>query len=299
MSDDHYRTAELVELLVAPRMVDGPRWARALLLRTLETQGWCRYRRDRLSGRGPALTAALSLRMAYRLLEGADRRLFTRMMLVVPWERVRRDTGLGLRIAEVLQLLSAEAGLAECVEAAHEVVSAGPRVVSGFPLADLLVEERATGGMTFRLPAEARAHLGVTSATVRIDRVQGAVQSFRGRGWEANLRAIVPWWLDALADSELESAVALALHCAAPTKKDPSAAQYCLLGLADWMSSNPHHPAAGTTLDLCLAASGGAVRKAGTHLASKAGRAEILERLAESDPDRSVRRTAAELLAGR
>ncbi len=196
-------------------------------------------------------------------------------MLVVPWERLRRDIGLGLRIAEVLQLLSVEAGLAECVEAAHEVVRAGPRVVSGVPLEGLLVEERATGGIIFRLPAEVRTHLGATSATVRIDRVQSAVASFHGSGWEANLRAIVPWLLDALEDSEVESAVALAVRCAASAERDPSVAQYCLLGLTDWMSSNPRHPAAGTTLDLCLAANVGAVRKAGAHLASKVDRAEI------------------------
>ena len=52
MDGDTYRTAAFVELLVEPCPTEGPRWARALLLRILEMHGSCRYRHARLTGKG-------------------------------------------------------------------------------------------------------------------------------------------------------------------------------------------------------------------------------------------------------
>jgi len=300
MDGDTHRTVDFVELLVEPCPADGPRWARALLLRILEMHGSCRYRYDRLTGKGPATAAALSLREAYRLLDPLDRRLFTRLMLVVPWEGLRRETGLGLRIRDVVQILSVEAGAAECVEAAREVVTAGWQVVNQFPLEGVLVEERAPGsGLTFHLPAAVRNELGLTSGTFTVDRVQSAVRGYHGLGWGPNLRAIVPWWLDALDSRDSDRAIALVLRRAGSVKEDPDAAQYCLLGIADWMTSTPQHLRSGEVLDLCLSASVGAVRRTAADLASAMGRTEILESLAASDPDRSVRRRAERLLGSR
>lgn len=66
-------------------------------------------------------------------------------------------------------------------------------------------------------------------------------------------------------------------------------------GLVGWAEGHLEHPEAGRIMELALGTSSGAVRKAGLTLAAALGRADLLESMAVSDPNKGVRDRAQQL----
>lgn len=300
MNDDRLQYAELVELLI-----DGPiggrrYWAAMLVVRMLETKGGCHYRSDdRLGGVAHAQTAIASLRAAVRVLSESEQGLLLRTVLTLPWEQLRRDTGLSLRVPEILAELGQDLGISLCLAAAQSVVEHGHDAVRLYPLEGLLPEVRQPGeGLVFTFDARDRRQLGISAAQIEIDRLAVAVQSFRGWGWESNLRPLVAWRLAALESREAEDAVRrLLLDFRAAARDDQ--ARWRSLGLLDWMIAHPHHPAASTALAAGREVARADVRKAAADLATVLGRWDVLASLARDDADKGVRHRAGRLLAGR
>ena len=75
-----------------------------------------------------------------------------RAMFMVPWEQVRRDTGLNLRLPEILTALREDVGAPVCAAAAKSVVEQGPDAVRRYPREGLLPESRDGPGDLFRFP---------------------------------------------------------------------------------------------------------------------------------------------------
>ena len=147
MNDDRLRYAELVELLTEGPVGVRRDWAATLVLRMLETRGGCHYRHDdRLGGEANAQAALASLRIALAALSPPEQGLMLRAMLLVPWEQMRRDTGLSLRLPEILAALSEQVGVPVCVAAVRSVVEHGPEAVRQYPLEGLLPEPRSVQG---------------------------------------------------------------------------------------------------------------------------------------------------------
>ena len=287
--DEDYRHAELVELLLDRPDDENLPWARAVLLNTLEAHGHCHYRHDRLAGRALAAEAQESLREAFRLLEPSDRPLFLRLMLLVPWDSIRRETGLSLRALEVVRALSDMAGDEACADAARAVLDEGPMAVKRYPLGGVLLMERQPGrGIVLELGEAGRCF-------VAVDRVEAAVKGFRTYSWESNLRAVVSWWLGTFDEEGADKAVDFLLN-----RKDSviglDAERYGLMGLADWMEGNPSHARADEVVRRCLEDRNGAVRRCAASLASATGKTDVLMELVARDPDASVRRKAEKLL---
>jgi hypothetical protein len=272
-------------------------WAGAIILRSLATGGDCRYRYDddRLSNALFTKRACESLVSAHEALRDADRQLFLRVLLLVPWEAIVRSTGLPLRVGNVLDVLSGVSAAA-LVTAVNDVIEAGPDAVKALDLDEALPEERGPGtGLVVELSREDRLKVGVTARRLEFDRLEVAVSSFRPHGWEANLRVLVPWWLDA---SQPEARDRRATSTIRRTRRDGAsdAGRYRLLGLLDWMCAHPEQPEAGTVLALGIEGRDGAVRKAAAALAAAMGETEVVEKLVRCDPDKGVMKRAQKLL---
>lgn len=296
MAEDLYRNANPVALLVGGPGAEPERWARALVLRILETHGGARYRTQRLTGRRPARAARESIACALGCLDAPSRRFLLRVLLLVPWEMLRRDVGLTVRARDVLNSFAEAVSGAECAAAGKAVIEAGLDAVRKHPLDGVLTAERLPGmGSMLRLSARAQQELGLASACYEFDRVDVAARNFRPYSWESNLRAIVPWWLDRqTADAADRAAVGLLRR---RCFEGDGAGRYRLLGLADWSRDHASQPAAATVLARCLDGRDGAVRKAAADLAAALEDTAVLAELAATDPDASVRRRAAKLLA--
>jgi hypothetical protein len=300
MNDDRLRYAELVELLTEGPVGVRRDWAALLVLRMLETRGGCHYRPDdRLGGEAKARAALASLRMALAALSSPEQELMLRAMLLVPWEQVRRDTGLSLRVPGILAALSEDVGASVCAAAACSVVEQGQEAVRRYPLEGLLPELRQPGqGLVITFDAQERRLLHTSLSEIEIDRLTGAVQSFRALGWESNLRPLVVWWLGTReggkADDEVDRRFSDLRRAAGD---DP--ARWRSLGLLDWLAAHPDHPRAGEALAAAREVARADLRKAAADLARVLGRWEVVEALAHSDPDKGVRQRAGNLLAGR
>lgn len=134
-------------------------------------------------------------------------------------------------------------------------------------------------------------------ATQRIefDRLEVAVSNFRPYGWEANLRPLVPWWIEGIRP-EARDRTAKSLVTRIRRDGTSDAGRYRLLGLLDWMCAHPDHPHAGAVLDLGLKGKDGAMRKPAAALAAAMGKTDVLKALARGDPDKGVRKRAQKLL---
>ncbi len=300
MNDDRLRYTELVELLTEGPVGARRDWAATLVLRMLETRGGCHYRPDdRLGGEANAQAALASLRMALATLSPPEQGLMLRAMLLVPWEQMRRDTGLSLRLPEILAALSEEVGAAVCTAAARSVVEQGQEAVSRYPLEGLLPELRQPGhGLVITLDAQERRLLHTSLSEIEIDQLTGAVQCFRALGWESNLRPLVAWWLGTLEVTEADGAVGLLLSGLRRAAKDDQA-RWRSLGWLDWLAGHPEDPRAGEALAAAKEAARSDVRKAAADLAQALGRWDVVEALAQSDPDRGVRQRAGKMLTHR
>ncbi len=296
--DERYRYASLVDFLVEPPAEDLKRWAGAFVTRTLQTGGSCIYRHGakRLGDADFLTNAADALSTAMRVLPAPERAFFIRVLLLVPWEQLYRDTGLQIRAGKVIDVLSAAVGTREFTAAVGSVFESGVDAVKEFPLEGLLAGERCSGTeVVFELPETARRLTGVSARTIAFDRLEVAVSMFRPLGWQSNLRLLIPWWLDAAEDRKPPHAV-YRLCTAAHLDRDDDVGKFCLLGLLDWMTGHPEDELAPEVLDLGLRGRSGAFRKAAAALAAALGRVDVLEKLKRGDPDKSVRKRAAKLL---
>ena len=222
-----------------------------------------------------------------------------RAMLLVPWEQMRRDTGLNLRLPEILAELSEEVGASVCTAAARSVVERGQDAVRRYPLEGLLPEIRQPGqGLVITFDTGELQELHVSPAEIEIDQLISTVQVFRALGWESKLRPLVAWWLGTLEVTEADGAVGLLLSGLRRAAKDDQA-RWRSLGLLDWLAGHPEDPRAGEALAVAKEAARSDVRKAAADLAQALGRWDVVEALAQSDPDRGVRQRAGKLLAGR
>ena len=222
-----------------------------------------------------------------------------RVTLMVPWEQMRRDTGLSLRLPEILAALSEQVGVPVCVAAVRSVVEHGPEAVRQYPLEGLLPELRQPGqGLVITLDARERRLLHTSLSEIEIDQLTGAVQSFRALGWESNLRRLVAWWLGTLEGREADGVVGLLLSDLRRAARDEQA-RWRSLGLLDWLAGHPDDPRAGEALAAARKVARADVRKAAADLARVQGRWDVVEVLAQSDPDKGVRQRAEKLLAGR
>ncbi len=229
-----------------------------------------------------------------QVFSAPERALYLRLVLLIEWERMSRDTGLRLKIPAVLDVLSGAAMPAELEEAASAVVSSGAEALRRSPLSGVLEQERLpVKGLVVEIPTDGRSRVRSTLTQVDIAPVAFAVQSFHPRGWESNLRALVPWWLDKIEASRVDGTV----RCLLASDGDP--AQYRLLGLIDWTCDHPEHCLAPDVLDRGLKVHRSSLRKAAALLASAMKQHEVLEDLRENDPDRGVRNRAAKLLGSR
>lgn len=292
MTSAPYQHATVVDLLLTDNPCPG--CAGALHFRALQTRGECRYQHDRLSSADHKRRAAESLTAAAATLQPPDQDLFLRTMLLVGWDRLRRKTGLTLPVADVLKALSLGAPRAAVVEAAGDVVINGHKAVSEFPLAGVLPDLRQPDtGLVFELgPREQRA-LHTTATRFEIDRVQATVQPFKGCEWHANLRALVSWRLDGVADPA-DAVNELQRRPPAPHRQ--GADDFRLLGLLDWMSRRPRHARANDVLQRGLAGHTAGCRSAAPALAKAMEREDVLLDLARNDQDSSVRRRAEKLM---
>jgi len=298
MTTDELRYAELADLLVEGSKGHPRRWAGTLILRTLETRGACRYRdgSPRLAGTASVRAALASVRAAAAALSPAEQGLLLRTMLLVPWERLRRDTGLTLKLPELLAALCDVVGHSACCAAVRSVVEDGEEAVSSYPLQGLLPEVRLPEeALVFELDPEVLGKPRGPTQRFTLDRLVVCAQSFHASGSEANLRPLVVWWLDALEAREESAAVDKLLKGLRSPVKRPRQ-QALLLGLLDWMAGHPEQPRAGAVLERGLKVPVGNVRKTAAELALVIGRRDLLEALAERDPDQGVRRRAQKLL---
>ncbi len=170
MNTDKLEYADLPELLINGPVGEHRRWAAFLVLRMLETRGGCRYRDDdRLGGAAHAHTAIGSLRAAVRALSAAEQGLLLRAILTLPWEQLRRSTGLSLRMPEILAELGKDLGVPPCLAAAESVVDQGDDAVRRYPLAGLLPEVRQPGnGLIMSLSPREHRQLGISRGHDRI-----------------------------------------------------------------------------------------------------------------------------------
>jgi len=146
MTNDKLEYTDLLELLINGPVGGRRRWAACLVLRMLETKGKCHYRGDdRLDGAAHGQTAIASLRAAVRVLSAAEQGLLLRAILTLPWEQLRRSTGLCLRVPEILAELGKELAVLPCLAAAESVVENGDDAVRQYPLDGLLPEVRQPG----------------------------------------------------------------------------------------------------------------------------------------------------------
>lgn len=300
MNDNRLEYADLLELLTNGPVGGRRRWAALLVLRMLETKGGCHYRGDgRLGGVAHAHTAIASLRAAVRVLSESEQGLLLRTILVASWERLRRNTGLSLRVPEILAELGQDLGVSPCLAAAQSVVEHGDDAVRLYPLDGLLPEVRQPGeGMIVTFDARDSRSLEISKVRIEIDRLTAAVQSFRGLSWEANLRPLVAWYLSALESGDAEGTVKRMLSDLRAAAKDEQA-RWRALGLLDWLAGHPGHPSASKAMAVAREVARADVRKAVADLAAALGQWEVLEGLARSDRDRGVRQRAEKLLTGR
>lgn len=297
--EDEYRYADLVDLLMERPGTEVRRWAGAIVFRILETGGSSGYRwdDDRLNHARFRRIASESLAAAYETLREPERALLLRLLLLVPWELNVRSTGLPLRVSDVLEVMGGAADPAGLTAAVGDVIEAGPKALAALDLEGLLPEERGHGtGLVFEISEEDGWDLRLGSGRVKIDRLEVAVAGFRPHGWDANLRRLVPWRLDALRGAVRDKAVTEQI-ARIRRDTDEGAGRYRTLGLLDWMHGNPGHAQAGVVLELGLGGADGPLRKAAAELAAAMGRTDVLEDLARHDPDKGVRARAKKLLA--
>lgn len=298
LNEDKYKIAEIVELLMDQPEAERGRWAGAIIFRALESGGHCRYRSgdNRLNDAYFTRLASESLVSAHEVLQEADRPLFLRVLLLVPWELNVRSTGLPLRVGKVLEILGDVAAPTELDAAVKDVIESGPEAVKKLDLDDVLPGERGPGtGLVFELSKADRRKLGVAARRLEFDRLDVAVSNFRPYNWEANLRLLVPWWLDACQPEAHARAVKTLI---AGIRRDGAsdAGRYRLLGLLDWMCAHPDQPQATTVLDFGLDGKDGAVRKPAAVLAAALHKTDVIEELVRRDPDKGVRKKAQKLL---
>lgn len=298
MDEDRYQYAELVELLVDRPGENVERWAGAIIFRALDSHGHCRYRSwgDRLNNARFTRLACESLETAHEVLQETDRPLLLRVLLLVGWEQNVRSTGLPLRVGKVLEVLGKVADPIDLAAAARDVIASGPGALKKLDLDGVLSGERGPGtGHVLEFSEADRRKLGVTARRIELDRLEVAVSNFRPDGWEANLRPLVPWWIEGIHPGARDRTVeALVTRVRRDGASD--AGRYRLLGLLDWMCAHPEHPHAGDVLDLGLDGKDGAVRKPAAVLAAAMGKTDVLEALVRRDPDKGVRKRAQKLL---
>ena len=295
---DRLRTAEIVELLLDPPDGDRGHWAGAIIFRALESGGHCRYRHGghRLNDASFTRLACESMVSAHDVLREAERPLFLRVMLLVPWELNVRSTGLPLRVGKVLESLSTVTKPAELAVAVKDVIESGPEAVKKLDLDEVLPEERGPGtGHVLELSKADRRKFGIAARRLEFDRLEVAVSNFQPYNWEANLRPLVPWWLDVLQPAARDRAVK-SLVARVRREGASDAGRYRLLGLLDWMCEHAEHQQADDVLRLGLAGRDGATRKPAAALAAALREADVLEGLIRTDPDKGVRKRAQKLL---
>lgn len=300
MSDeDWYKTAEIVTLLMERPERNHRRWAGAIVFRALETGGQCRYRSGtaRLNDARFTRIACDSLLAAHEALQDVDRPLFLRGMLLVPWELVVRSTGLSLRTGKVLEILGGVAAPSELAAAVWDVIESGPRAVEKLDLDDVLSEERGPEtGLVIELSEADGRKLGLEASRIEFDRLDVAVSNLRLHNWEANLRPLVHWWLEAARPETARDRAVKALIAGVRREGASDAGRYRLLGLLDWMCAHPQQPQANAVLALGLEGKDGAVRKPAAALAAAMGQRSVLEELVRQDPDKGMRKRAQKLL---
>jgi hypothetical protein len=163
----------------------------------------------------------------------------------------------------------------------------------------LLPEVRQPGnGLIISLNARERKQLGVSADTIEFDRLTVAVQSFRGYGWEANLRPLVAWWIESLDHRDTARVVRGLFPDIRRATKDEQA-RWRALGLLDWLVTHADHPRAGEAMTVAREVARADVRKAAADLAAALGQWEVLEGLTRSDRGRGVRERAEKLLTSR
>jgi hypothetical protein len=297
MNEDPLPNMGIIELLTRGPIGARRRWAATLVLRMLEQRAGLGYRTGhRLAGEDQARAALEVLRQALAALGPAEQQLMLRVVLLSPWEDVRRRTGLTLRVPKILTALVEEVGTSECVAAARSAIGQGPDAVRRYPVAGLLPEVRLPGEeLVIVLDAEAQRLLHTSQSRLSIDRLTAAVQGFRTLGWEANLRPLVSWWIGQLHGKEPDDQVAMLLSDL-PNAAANDQTRWRSLGLLDWLACHPAHPRAGDALAVALKVARADVRKAAAALGQAMGCWEELEALAQEDPDKGVRARARKLL---
>jgi len=290
--------ADLADILLdAPEVVDR-RWCGEALVRVLQTSGNAKYRwdqdRDPYRRRTPAALETLG-RWVQRL-EGTEQDLLLRVLLLVPWEHNRRDTGLAIRAADAVQVLVDKAESERLAEAMAAVLRSGREAVEPYARGVTFPECRRAIGLEFEIDTGQARRRGVRPRRVVFDQVYIAVKSFHAYKCASNYRAIVPRWLDSLDHTETDDAVGRLLEDRTTSRTDRD--RFVLLGLVDWVADHPEHPGMARVLEEALAGNSGAVRKAGAELAARVGRTDCLERMATDDPDAGVRKRARALLRG-
>jgi hypothetical protein len=298
IADSDWQRADPIELLLEGPGADRAAWARTLLLRMLEAHGNAHYRdHDRIEDRYFAQKALTHIAEAYAGLAAVNRPLLMRVMLVTPWTHIRSFTGLRVLVGDVVEAFSGVTGRVDLVEAVAHVVTGGADAVRSYPLDGVLLEERESGGVTFTIDRALARKIGTRPGSVRIDRVQAAVQGFHVHSFEANLRVLVPWWLDHVGADEGADVIKAQVDRMDRVKdRELSATRYGVMGVLDWAVRNPDHPAASDLLDRGIRDRFAPVRKAAARLAVALGHTDVLEGLMQRDRDRGVRKAAEKLI---
>ncbi|MEZ4236816.1 MAG: hypothetical protein R3F59_11810 [Myxococcota bacterium] len=242
--------------------------------------------------------ALATLGALVRVVEGGERELMLRALLMAPWEAVRRASGLPVTPAQAVETLVAAAP-AEVVDAAlRAMIFEGRESLAAYAKAAVFPEQRAVEGFEIEIGAATARRLGVSPQRLVIDRMEMAIAGYGRAKWGANLRPAVPAWLALAAPDERGERVRALIERVKAADGEDSGA-FVALGLADWAGTEVAHPGAEAVLALVLAGRSGALRKGGVDLAAAMGRWAVLERVAGEDADAAVRKRAAKQLAAR
>jgi hypothetical protein len=296
--EDRACYAEWIELLIERPFNNPLEWARTVLMRILERHGECRYRHDdaRLKGKRWSQKTLDALKDMFGFFEAADQGLFLRVVLLIPWDTVRRNIGLGLRAVDAVGFLAQNTCEQACQKAVEDILQSGLQAINEYPLDDVLLIERQPGkGHILELSEQDRLRLGLSTRTIEVDRVASAIQNYKTYSWESNLRGLAYWWIK-MKSKTVENPPVDWLLSPNGLSNNQKANEFILLGLMDWMTNSPKHLHARIVLKEGLDGKTGAMRKTAAELAFAMGDLETLESMSSEDPDLSVRRKANLLL---
>ncbi len=300
MDKDELRYAPIEKLLVTGPVGNRRHWAGNLVLQMLDRLSHPAYRHDdRFTGQTYRQAAINSLRAAASVMTPSEQGLFVLAAIFTTWIELSRNTGLTVKMRDAIDALAEEVGKSACIAAARSVLDHGEVAVRRYKLDGLFPEKRKPGeGIILSFSPEQARRLGLSSCMFEFDRLVATSESFERYGWEVNLRPLTTWWLENSEQPQVDREVNLLV--AKMSKKSLTDADiWRALGLMDWLTNNPDHNRAQDAVKAAVRIKHAPLRKSAAKLAALTKSWDLIESLAQRDPDRGVRKLAEQLLANK